>query len=76
MADKKTGSGAGVTGMDRIRSVYLRDKFETFVQRMEGGDVGQRMLNMEVPGGRKRGRHLYECSEGGSAQSWCNRGGC
>lgn len=50
MAKKKTGSGAGVTGMDRIRSVYLRGKFKTFVQRMEGGNVGQRMLNRELPG--------------------------
>ena len=62
----------GVTRMDRIRNEYVRgtahvgqvgDKVREarlgwfgHVLRKDAGYVGRRMLNMEPPGGRRRGR--------------------
>ncbi|PME06485.1 hypothetical protein A8A06_13560 [Escherichia coli] len=62
----------GVTRMDRIRNEYIRgtahvEKFGDkvrearlrwfgHVQRRDSGYIGQRMLKMELPGRRRRGR--------------------
>ena len=52
----------GVTRMDKIRNEYIRGTQEArlrwygHVRRKDDGYIGRRMLRMELPGRRKRGR--------------------
>ena len=70
----------GVTRMDRIRNVDIRGKAQVgnvgdkvregrlrwfgHVQRRDSGYIGRRMLDMELPRRRKRGRPKRRCMYG------------
>lgn len=67
----------GVTRRTNIRNECIRGrKIEQF------GHVhliGQKMLNMELPGRTIRGEtteRINGCNEGGHADAWCGRRGC
>ena len=82
----------GVTTKDKIRNEYIRStvNIERLGMKMREGRlrwyghvmrrhqeyVRKKMVEMELPGKRKRGRPKRKfsgCSEGGYERSWCER---